>query len=80
VKLTITGHDFDADFKALRMQLTHMNVTVPTLYKQYSELCEAGGVKFVDFNIDADFANCIDGLVIVDLNALKPAKRKRYLS
>ncbi len=80
VKLTVTGQDYDADFKALRMQLTHMNVTVPTLYKQYSDLCEQGGVKFVDFNIDADFANCIDGLVIVDLSLLKASKRKRYLA
>ena len=78
--LTITGNDYEGDFKALRMQLSHMNVTVPTLYKQYSDLCEKGGVRFVDFNIDADFANCIDGLVIVDLQSLKPAKRKRYLS
>lgn len=80
VNLTITGDNYEADFKALRMQLTHMNVTVPTLYKQYSDLCEQGGVKFVDFNIDADFANCIDGLVIVDLSLLKASKRKRYLT
>ncbi|MDT8372200.1 MAG: GNAT family N-acyltransferase [Gammaproteobacteria bacterium] len=80
VRLTVTGQDYEADFKALRMQLTHMNVTVPTLYKQYSDLCEQGGVKFVDFNIDADFANCIDGLVIVDLSLLKASKRKRYLA
>ncbi|MDF1589109.1 MAG: GNAT family N-acetyltransferase [Gammaproteobacteria bacterium] len=80
VRLTVTGQDYEADFKALRMQLTHMNVTVPTLYKQYADLCEQGGVKFIDFNIDADFANCIDGLVIVDLSLLKASKRKRYLA
>ncbi|MBE0439182.1 MAG: lysophospholipid acyltransferase family protein [Gammaproteobacteria bacterium] len=80
VRLTVTGLDYEADFKALRMQLTHMNVTVPTLYKQYADLCEQGGVKFVDFNIDANFANCIDGLVIVDLSLLKASKRKRYLT
>lgn len=80
VRLTVTGQDYEADFKALRMQLTHMNVAVPTLYKQYSDLCEQGGVKFIDFNIDADFANCIDGLVIVDLSLLKASKRKRYLA
>jgi hypothetical protein len=63
----------------MREQLGHMNVTVPTLYKQYSEVCEKGGVRFIDFNVDADFGYCIDGLVMVDLQQLKPKKRKRYL-
>lgn len=73
------GLDAKADFKLMREQLDHMNVTVPSLYKQYSELCEPGGVRFIDFNIDADFGNCIDGLVMVDLHKLKAAKHKRYL-
>lgn len=75
----IQGDDYDADFKRLRGQLSHMNVTVPTLYKQYSEVAEKGGVRFMDFNVDADFADCIDGLVMVDLDKLKPKKRARYL-
>ncbi|MEC9314366.1 MAG: lysophospholipid acyltransferase family protein, partial [Pseudomonadota bacterium] len=52
---TLTGEDAEEDFAALREQLTHMNVTVPTLYKQYADVCEKGGVRFIDFNIDADF-------------------------
>jgi hypothetical protein len=76
---TFTGNDAEQDFTALREQLTHMNVMVPTLYKQYADVCEQGGVRFIDFNIDADFGHCIDGLVMVDLQQLKPAKRKRYL-
>ncbi len=48
-----------------------MNITVPTLYKQYADLCEMGGVKFIDFNIDESFGRCIDGLVLVDLQQLK---------
>lgn len=76
----ISGLDYEADFKALRVQLAHMNVTIPTLYKQYADLCEKGGVRFIDFSVDADFAHCIDGLVMVDLQALKPAKQKRYLT
>lgn len=76
---TYCGTDAEADFIAMREQLTHMNVTVPTLYKQYADVCEEGGVRFIDFNIDADFGHCIDGLVMVDLDKLKPAKRKRYL-
>ena len=80
VNNTVSGLDYAHDFRALREQLTHMNVTVPTLYKQYADLCEEGGVRFMDFNIDADFGFCIDGLVMVDLHMLKAAKKKRYLS
>ena len=75
----VTGLDYTADFAAMREQLTHLNVSVPTLYKQYADLCESGGVRFIDFNIDADFGHCIDGLVMVDLQLLKTSKRKRYL-
>ncbi len=53
------------------------NVTVSTLYKQYSEVCEEGGVQFMDFGIDAAFNDCIDGYMVVDITKLKPAKRQR---
>ncbi|MFT4844534.1 MAG: hypothetical protein ACI97H_000091, partial [Marinobacter psychrophilus] len=32
------------------------------------------------FGIDADFNNCVDGLVITDLHKLKEKRRKRYMS
>lgn len=79
VNSILQGDDYKTDFVALRQQLGNMNVTVPTLYKQYADVCEASGVRFIDFNIDADFGHCIDGLVMVDLHSLKPAKRKRYM-
>lgn len=53
---------------------------IPTLYKQYSELCEAGGVQFLDFGTDPEFGNCIDGLVLVDVMKMKANKRQRYIS
>jgi hypothetical protein len=71
--------DYGAGFAALKAELAAMALSVPTLYKQYSELCEAGGVQFVDFNIDPDFSDCVDGLVLVDLQYLKETKRRRYL-
>lgn len=71
--------DYLKDFVKLKAMMANMGVSVPTLYKQYTELCEQGGVQFVDFNIDADFNNCIDGLVIVDLHYLKAKKRSRYI-
>jgi hypothetical protein len=36
-------------------------------------------VQFLAFGEDPDFAGCVDGLVMLDLMSLKPAKRARYL-
>ncbi len=65
-------------FVVLKEQLGHMGFSVPTLYKQYTELCKPGGTVFHGFNIDPDFNDCVDGLVIVDINELTDLKRKRY--
>lgn len=67
------------DLKMLKESLRYYGFTVPILYKQYSELCEAGGVRFLDFGVDPDFANCVDGLILVQIALLKPAKKARYL-
>lgn len=71
--------DYPEAFRQLKKNLAENNELVPVLYKQYSEICEPGGVQFVDFNIDESFSNCVDGLVVVDLNYLKQTKRQRYL-
>ena len=73
-------NDYKEDFKALKSTLAGQGVAIPTLYKQYTELCEPGGVKFLCFGVDPDFNNSVDGLVLVDLNTLKQNKRKRYLN
>jgi putative hemolysin len=73
------GENYISDFKRLREYLRAFNVTVPTLYKQYSELCEEGGIQFMDFGVDADFNNCIDAYILVDISKIKLAKRQRYI-
>ena len=73
------GHDYEQDFRTLKSALGQHAVTVPVLYKQYTETYEIGGVNFLDFNIDPHFSDCVDGLVLADLDKLKPAKRERYL-
>jgi putative hemolysin len=75
----LPGEDYDADFRTLKQQLAALGHAVPTLFKQYTELCDVGGTRFLAFNVDAAFANCVDGLVWVDLLRLKPGKRERYL-
>ena len=74
-----SGDDYCADFRKLKSALSNLGTAVPPLYKQYSELCEPGGVVFLDFNVDPAFNNCVDGLVIVEIDKLKEQKRKRYM-
>jgi hypothetical protein len=52
---------------------------VPTLYKQYAEICVSGGVIFSYFNIDPGFADGVDGFAIVYTEQAKASKRKRYI-
>lgn len=76
---TFTGVDYKKEFAELKHLLANMGVNVPTLYKQYGELAKEGGVAFLDFNVDPDFADCIDGLIVVDVTQLKNKKQNRYL-
>jgi hypothetical protein len=78
-KELFVGNDYVRDFKELKDYLKALEVSVPTLYKQYSELCEEGGVQFMDFGIDVDFNNCIDGYILVEIGKIKEAKRLRYI-
>ncbi len=75
----ISGTDYAVDFRALKQELAAMGCSVPVLYKQYAELCDVGGTRFLAFNVDPAFGDCVDGLVLVDLLRLKPGKRERYL-
>ena len=74
-----SGNDIKEDFVELKHVLANIGAQVPTLFKQYTELCEPGGVQFLSFSIDPEFNNCIDGLVLVDLDKVKASKAKRYL-
>lgn len=73
------GNDIKEDFVELKHVLANMGAHVPTLFKQYTELCAPGGVQFLSFSVDPDFNNCIDALVLVDLEKVKENKAKRYL-
>ena len=72
-------NDYKKDLQMLKEKLGMMGYAIPTLYKQYSEICEDGGVKFFDFGYDKDFGNCVDGFIVTDLSLLKESKRKRYV-
>lgn len=71
--------DASAAFDVLKANLATLGTGVPTLYRQYTDLCEPGGARFLAFGVDPDFSDSIDGLIEVDLQAIRPHKRKRYL-
>jgi putative hemolysin len=71
--------DADASFRVLKANLDALGSRVPMLYKQYTELCEPGGARFLAFGVDPDFNNAVDGLIEVDLAQIRPKKRARYL-
>jgi len=72
--------DADTSFKVLKENLKRLGSRVPTLYKQYTELCEPGGARFLAFGVDPEFSNSVDGLILVDLHRIRASKRARYLN
>ncbi|WES89884.1 lysophospholipid acyltransferase family protein [Dickeya fangzhongdai] len=74
------GNDYQQDLTRLKSMLGNMGCSIPTLYKQYSELCEPGGVQFMDFGIDPDFGNSVDGLILVDIQQMKASRYQRYFA
>ncbi|MDR2153772.1 MAG: lysophospholipid acyltransferase family protein [Burkholderiaceae bacterium] len=73
------GEDYTEDLTRLKSLLGNLGCGIPPLFKQYGELCEPGGVQFIDFGIDPEFSDCVDGLVLVDVERLKPNRRQRYI-
>lgn len=63
----------------LRERLAAFDAQLPVLYRQYVDLCEPAGVRFLDFGVDPSFGGCVDGLVRLDIQRLRAAKRTRYL-
>ncbi len=73
------NEDYKISYKILNSELKKLGVKVPTLYKQYVELCTDKGCHFIDFNIDPDFNNCIDSLIMVELDKITTKKKQRYI-
>ncbi len=72
-------NDYAKDIVILKQELQKIGYSIPTLYKQYSELCDKGGVEFLDFGRDKEFENCVDGFLVVDTHKIKEQKQRRYL-
>ncbi len=68
------------DFKKLKEALKTLGFSIPILYRRYTEMTEYGGSRFLGFNIDVDFGNSIDGLILVDLHLLREEYKERYFA
>lgn len=79
IKEFFTLEDKKRDFKSLKIALSNIGVNVPTLYKQYSELTNDDGVKFLDFNVDKNFGDCIDSFILVEIDKIKDNMKQRYM-
>jgi putative hemolysin len=49
---------------------------IPILLKQYLKM----GAKMLSFNLDPDFSDVVDGLIVVDLTRTEPRVLERYMS
>ena len=78
LKKEFDSPDYKTNFKTLKRALASIETSVPTLYKQYSDLCEEGGIKFCAYNVDPDFSNCIDSFILVEIEKIKESQKKRY--
>jgi putative hemolysin len=77
--LEFNGNSPNDDYKILKNLLKPFGLTVPTLYKQYTDLCEKDGVEFLCFGVDDSFEMCIDGFIMIDVEKIKDEKRIRYI-
>ena len=74
------GNNYKKDFVKLKHILAGMGLSIPTLYKQYAELYQENGVHFMGFNVDPDFAYCVDAFVMADITKIKEKKYQRYIA
>ena len=73
------GKNKKENFLILKKNLNFYGASVPTLYKQYADLCDDGGIVFMGFNIDEEFNNCIDSFILVNVEKIKEKKHARYI-
>ena len=79
-ELLIDINDKKSAFKQLNKSLETYGVKVPTLFKQYTDLCSDGGVGFITFSVDPEFNNCIDGLIWLEIDRMTEKKYQRYIA
>lgn len=76
----LSEDNYKDDFRKLKEALKQLGFSIPVLYRRYTEMTVYGGSRFLGFNIDLNFGNSIDGLILVDLHLLREEYKERYFS
>lgn len=63
------------DLSDIVSDLEPTRIGIPVLLRQYLRL----GGKLIGFNIDPEFSDALDGLIVVDLTKTEPRLLQRYL-
>lgn len=71
--------EYKKAYALLKQDLDQLGVRVPTLFKQYVELCQPGGCEFLGYNVDPKFSNCVDAMILVHIDSIYPKKIERYI-
>lgn len=79
IRALLPGKHYREELRVLKETLKQYGCAIPTLYKQYAELCEPGGVRFLGFGVDPDFGCCVDGFILVSVSKITAEKRQRYI-
>lgn len=74
------GNNYHDDLGVLKSRLSRIESEIPPLCQQYAQLCERGGVRFIDFSVDPDSSGDIVGLAQVDVCRLRTDCRQRYMT
>ena len=72
--LPVSGFDIE-DLSDVVSDIEPARAGVPVLLRQYLKL----GGKLLGFNVDPNFSNALDGLILVDLTKTGPKLLERYL-
>lgn len=76
VDISIPAHAFnDPDDMTTIVSDIEGGTSIPVLLRQYLKL----GGKILGFNVDADFGDCLDGLILVDLLQSDPKVLGRFM-
>jgi putative hemolysin len=67
------GFDVD-DLSAVVSEIEQKPTGIPVLLRQYLKL----GGKLLGFNVDSEFADALDGLIVVDLRKTEPKMLERF--
>lgn len=75
-ELTLPDSGFDVeDLSEVVSDIEPNRAGIPVLLRQYLKL----GGKLLGFNVDPEFSNALDGLILVDLTRTEPKLLQRYL-